>query len=99
MRRRLRFGALSVAVLIVGILVPAMAGPANAGGPTALSIGVDNTPPTGKDWSYKDFFPNSNITVHQGDVVGFHWSNAPAGFHTTTVLAQGTTPQSAWNNA
>src|SRR3954447_3470318 len=98
MMRRLRFGAISVAVLIVGILVPAMARPADAGGPTPLVVGVDNAPPAGHDWTYRDFFPRDGITVHDGDVLDFKWNAAsPDGFHTTTALKDGESPGDAWS--
>src|SRR4051794_6261012 len=98
MTRRPRFGALGLAAIIVGILVPVLSTPANAGGPTPVVVGVDNAPPTGHDWTYRDFFPRAGISVHDGDVLDFKWNTgAPDGFHTATALKDGESPSDAWS--
>jgi plastocyanin len=61
--------------------------------PTTYTIGVDNASPANHLFQYTDFFPRGGTTVLQGDVVDFKWNTgSPDGFHTTTLLKTGDTP-------
>ncbi len=56
--------------------------------PANETIGVDNTPPPGKNWEYATYYPNSNVNVHVGDVINFVWNiGSLNGFHTVTFGA------------
>lgn len=93
MRRRSRLVWGAAVSLFIGGLVPVL-GPASSQAAAApVVIGVDHTPPSGHDFLYVDFFPRSSVTVHQGDVVDFHWNRSPDGFHTADLLKSGETPQ------
>jgi plastocyanin len=63
---------------------------AAAAGPRPVVIGVDNAPPSGKNWVYTHYFPESNVNVPQGGLVLFQWNQAsPNGFHTVTFVPNG----------
>jgi plastocyanin len=87
--------ALAAYGLSLVITGPAGAAPAPKPKPAAtfaaaappIVIGVDNTPPPGKNWAYTHYFPESNVNVPQGSVVLFQWTNGqPNGLHTVTFL-------------
>ncbi len=60
--------------------------------PPPVVIGVDNTPPPGKNWEYTHYFPESNVNVPQGSVVLFQWTNGqPNGLHSVTFVPNGET--------
>jgi len=97
MKSRLLLGIVAVATLLLGLAVPVITASAGFSG-TIYTIDVDHTPPTGHNFSYLDFFPRENVSVHTGDVIGFQWPSVPDGFHTATVLQDGESPPDAWNN-
>lgn len=92
--RRVRRNVLVATVLCAAMLVGI---PNRASAASTVAIALDHTPPSGHNWSYKDFFPASSATVHMGDVVNFQWPTVPDGAHTATVLKAGETPSDAWN--
>lgn len=55
-------------------------------------IGVDHTPPPGKNWTYTHYFPESNVNVPQGGLVLFQWDQGQTnGLHTVTLVPNGQT--------
>ena len=81
---------------LVGALVPgaAQAAPAHAAaaaGPP-ITIGVDNTPPPGRNWEYTHYFPESDVNVPQGSLVLFSFNAGSInGIHTVTFVPNGST--------
>jgi len=66
---------------------PKGTGRAAAAAAPNLTIGVDNNTPPGHNWTFTHFFPETNVSVHQGDVVDFHWSaGSPDGLHSVTFF-------------
>jgi len=63
------------------------------------TIGVDAAAPPGHNWEYINFFPNTGVNVHNGDVLHFSWGAgiSPDAFHTATLLPASETPQQAWH--
>jgi plastocyanin len=60
--------------------------------PPPVVIGVDNTPPAGKNWEYTHYFPESNVNVPQGSVVLFQWDQGQLnGLHSVTFIPNGQT--------
>ncbi len=89
--------AAALAVYGLSLMAPggAVAAPAPAQKPTRsfaaaappVVIGVDNTPPAGKNWEYTHYFPESNVNVPQGGVVLFQWDQAQQnGLHSVTLI-------------
>jgi len=70
MKSRLLLSVVALATLLLGLAVPVITASAGFSG-TIYTIGVDHTPPTGHNFSYLDFFPRENVSVHSGDIVGF----------------------------
>jgi plastocyanin len=70
---------------------PAATVRASAGAPPVV-IGVDNTPPAGKNWEYTHYFPESNVNVPQGGTVLFQWNQGSLnGLHSVTFVPAGST--------
>jgi len=86
-------GAATFAVVGLSGAVRAQSAP-----PSVYSIGVDNMAPVGHNWEYTNFFPDTGIDVHNGDVLHFKWGLGISldAFHTATLLPAGETPQQAW---
>jgi plastocyanin len=87
------------AFLTVPALVsPAGAAPAKAATTkaaavaTPVTIGVDNSPPPGKNWGYTHYFPESNVNVPAGGTVLFAWNQAAVNpLHSVTLVPTGQT--------
>jgi hypothetical protein len=80
--------ALALGALLGSVFIGAVS--AGATNPPVHVIGVDNASPSGHNFEYVDFFPNSATTVHLGDVIDFAWNaGSPDGFHTATLLKPG----------
>ena len=101
MRLGSRLMMAALAVFSMGLMSMPAAAPVVAQSPCGAAeaklINVDGTSPAGHDWEFTDFFPRVSTTVHFADCLHFHWSSgSPDGFHTTTLLTDGKTPQQAW---
>lgn len=58
----------------------------------SVVIGVDNTPPPGKNWEYTHYFPETGVNVPQGSVVLFQWNPGSLnGLHSVTFVPNGQT--------
>ena len=91
-------------ILLVPAAAPAQAAPARpiaahasararaAASAPSVVIGVDNTPPAGKNWEYTHYFPETGVSVPAGGVVLFQWSQGQQnGFHSVTFVPSGST--------
>ena len=87
-----KFLVMTAAVVTGGLVLtshPVSAGPAAI----TLTIGIDNAPPAGHNWSFHDYFPRSAVAVHNGDTLHFHLDTAaPDGAHTVTLGKPGEAP-------
>jgi len=95
-----QLAALLAATLAASVgLVAAVAAPASSATSTTYTVGVDNAAPPGHNWEYTDFFPSAGVTVHNGDVLHFAFSNfSPDSLHTATLLPEGETGPQAWQS-
>jgi plastocyanin len=106
LRRRWLVGCALTPIVGMMIAVPVTGGTAAAdgnaraatpGGHTAAAaappvvIGVDHTPPAGKNWEYTHYFPETGVSVPQGGLVLFHWSGIPGVVHTVTFVPANST--------
>jgi plastocyanin len=103
-RRWAATGALTSLVVTL-LAVPTLVGPAGAAPATApaaskaaaangppVTIGVDNAPPPGKNWTYTHYFPESNVSVPAGGIVLFAWNQGSLnGLHSVTFVPNGQT--------
>jgi plastocyanin len=93
MRRktRLTISLLSFGAIAAGSLAGALW--ASASGPQTLVIGVDNLSPKHENFAFLDYYPRAGVTLHNGDVLGFH-STPPTSdeIHTATLGIPGETP-------
>ena len=88
--RALAYGSLATALAGLGLVAAVPLGAAHAAPAQAaaaagppITIGVDNTPPPGKNWTYTHYFPESNINIPQGTTVEFAWNQTNInGLHT-----------------
>jgi len=63
-------------------------------GSRTLVVGVDNNSPTGENFAFLDYYPRAGISVHNGDVVGFHFTPPASSdqIHTATLGTPGESP-------
>lgn len=63
------------------------AAPAAAAESHTLTIGVDNVSPAKENFAFLDYYPRAGIKVHNGDVVGFHFTPPATSdqIHTATL--------------
>ena len=91
-RRAGKFSLMTAAVVLGGLALtthPVSAGPAAV----TLTVGIDNAPPSGHNWSFHDYFPRSGVNVHNGDTLHFHLDTAAQdGAHTVTIGKPGEAP-------
>jgi len=79
---------LSLLVLAGGSALVAL--PASANGGQTLTIGVDNVSPPKENFAFLDYYPRAGVNVHNGDVVGFHFTPAVSDeIHTATLGTPG----------
>jgi len=76
-----------VRVALVGGLVGATvwaAAPGVLAATQTVTVNVDGKPPTGEPWAFLRFFPETQLSVHQGDVIDFAFSSNDTP-HTATL--------------
>ena len=94
-----RFAALSAAVVTAaafGVVVSPSA--ARAATAATYVIGVGGTPPAGHNIEYVDFFPRSNVNIHNGDVIDLREPATASSddFHVPALLPQNQTVSQAF---
>src|ERR1700737_83526 len=82
-------GTLSLLALVAGSLLGPL--PAAGAGSRTLGVGGDNVSPGNENFAFLDYYPRSGVRVHNGDVVGFHFTPpAPSDeIHTATLGTPG----------
>jgi plastocyanin len=89
--RRIRTFMLAAAIGLAGPVIPVYAGGGVGGGggfTGSALMEVGNVTPPGHNYAPLDFFPRT-LTVHQGDVVTFHYAPDPNALHTVTLVPGG----------
>lgn len=97
MRRGRRLASGPLLAMAITVLTLGSGGITAHAAVTTYTIGVDNATPASHLLMYTDFFPRGGTSVLPGDVIDFKWNTgSPDGFHTTTVLATGVTPNTVY---
>jgi plastocyanin len=82
--------AMPVSMLSLVVLAGASAlgaAPAAAAESQTLTIGVDNISPAKENFGFLDYYPRAGVKVHNGDVLGFHFTPPATSdeIHTATL--------------
>jgi plastocyanin len=87
-----RLGLLPLLALVVGSLLGPL--PAAASESRTLVVGVDNLSPAHENFAFLDYYPRAGVNVHNGDVVGFHFTPPASSdeIHTATLGTPGESP-------
>jgi plastocyanin len=69
------------------------AGVKSAAAAAPVVVGVDNAPPSGKNWEYTHYFPETGVSVPAGGVVLFQWNSHAQtnGVHSVTFVPTAST--------
>jgi len=78
-----RVARVALVIGLVGVTVGAAAPGVFAAAQT-YTVNVDGQPPTGEPWAFLHFFPNTQLSVHQGDVIDFAFAATDTP-HTATL--------------
>jgi plastocyanin len=91
-------GTLSWLALVAASLLAAS--PASASESRTLVVGVDNISPANENFAFLDYYPRAGVRVHNGDIVGFHFTPAASSdeIHTATLGTPGESPFSIFTS-